>query len=63
MISKIIANDRLKVFICAEIEAQFVEISNPHWEFLKKSTMDEKQNPKVELIYATGFINSGHSEI
>jgi len=71
MVAKIMANDRLEVFLKTELEALTIKSSNLNWGqlgILGNSSLQWTDNKTalVELIYAlnaTGSINNGRSEI
>jgi RteC protein. len=71
MVAKIIANDRLEVFLKAELDALSIKINNPNLGelgMLGNTSLQWTDNKTalVELIYAlyaTGSINNGRSEI
>lgn len=71
MVAKIIANDRLEVFLNKELEALSIKSANPNWDQLgnlvnKPFQWTDSKTALVELIYAlsaSGAINNGHCEI
>lgn len=70
MVAKIIAYDRLEVFLNTEIEALSFKAANPNWVQLGFSEQNlqwtDSKTALVELIYAiyaTGVINNGRCEI
>jgi len=71
MVSKIIANDRLEVYLKTELDALSIKVSNPSWGQVGNfsSTMFQWTDTKtamIELIYAlcaSGSINKGNCEI
>lgn len=70
-VAKIIANDRLEVFLKTELDALSLKLNNPNWGQLgvlgnTPFQWTDNKTALVELIYAlyaTGSINNGHSEI
>jgi hypothetical protein len=70
-VAKIIANDRLEVFLKTELDALTIKANNPGWGQLGMLgniplQWTDNKTALVELIYAlyaTGSINNGHSEI
>jgi len=70
-VAKIMANDRLEVFLKTELEALSIKTNNPDWGqlgMLENTPLQWTDNKTalIELIYAlyaTGSINNGHSEI
>jgi hypothetical protein len=71
MVAKIIANDRLEVFLKTELDALSIKANNPNWGQLGvvgniPLQWTDNKTALVELIYAlyaTGSINNGQSEI
>lgn len=71
MVSKIIANDLLEVFLNSELESLSIRSANPNWGqlgMLGDSSLQWTDNKTslVELIYAlyaAGVINRGNCEI
>jgi hypothetical protein len=71
MVAKIMANDRLEVFLKTELDALVIKANNPGWGQLgmlgnTPLQWTDNKTALVELIYAlyaTGSINNGHSEI
>ncbi len=71
MIAKIMAHDRLEVYLNKELEALSIKASNPHWGqpgFCDNNTLQwtDSKTALVELIYAlyaSGSLNKGHCEI
>jgi len=70
-VAKIIANDRLEVFLKTELDALSIKANNPNWVQLGslESTplqWTDNKTALVELIYALyalGSLNNGHCEI
>ncbi len=71
MVAKIMANDRLEVYLKTEIDALTIKANNPNWVqlgCLGNSTLEWTDNKTalIELIYAlhaSGSINNGKTEI
>jgi hypothetical protein len=70
MVAKIIAYDRLQVFLNTELEALSIKAANPNWGQLavleQNLLWTDSKTALVELIYAIyacGSINNGHCEI
>ena len=71
MVAKIIANDRLEVYLNKELEALSIKSSNPNWEQLgitgnSQLQWTDSKTSLIELIYAlyaTGSINNGRMDI
>lgn len=71
MVAKIMANDRLEVFLKTELDALSIKVNNPNWGQLgvlgnASLQWTDSKTALVELIYAlyaTGSINNGHCEI
>jgi hypothetical protein len=70
MVAKIIANDRLEVFLKTELDALFIKANNPNWGHIGDSVQNiqwtDSKTSLVELIYAlyaSGSLNNGHCEI
>lgn len=71
MVAKIMANDRLVVFLNAELEVLSMKASNPNWEQVGSPgnsvlKWTDSKTSLIELIYAicsAGCINNGHCEI
>ncbi len=71
MVAKIIAYDRLQVFLNTELEALSIKVANPNWVQLGSLENNliqwtDSKTALVELIYAIyacGSINNGHCEI
>lgn len=71
MVAKILANDRLEVFLKTELENLSMKSVNPNWEQLGNSGTNilkwtDNKTALVELIYAlyaAGSINKGQCEI
>jgi hypothetical protein len=71
MVAKIMANDRLEVFLNAELEALSLKAANPNWGQMGVTCNNalkwtDSKTSLIELIYAicaTGSINNGHCEI
>lgn len=69
-VAKIIANDRLEVFLKTELDALFIKANNPNWGHIGDSVQNiqwtDSKTSLVELIYAlyaSGSLNNGHCEI
>lgn len=70
-VAKIIANDRLEVFLKSELDALSIKTNNPNWVqlgSLENTPLQWTDNKTalVELIYAlyaSGSLNNGHCEI
>lgn len=70
-VAKIIANDRLEVFLKTELDALSIKANNPNWVqlgSLENTPLQWTDNKTalVELIYAlyaSGSLNNGHCEI
>ncbi len=71
MVAKIIANDRLEVFLKTELDALSIKTNNPNWGQAGHMCNNliqwtDSKTALVELIYAIyacGSINNGHCEI
>jgi len=71
MVAKIMANDRLEVYLKTEIDALSIKANNPNWGqvgYLGSNSLQwtESKTALVELIYAlhaSGSINNGQTEI
>ncbi|MDD4994243.1 MAG: RteC domain-containing protein [Paludibacter sp.] len=71
MVAKIIAYDRLEVFLNTELEALSIKSANPNWGQLGISGNNmlqwtDSKTSLVELVYAlhaAGVLNNGHCEI
>lgn len=71
MVAKVMANDRLEVFLNKELETLSTKSANPNWDqpgnlVNKPFQWTESKISLVELIYAlyaSGAINNGHCEI
>ena len=70
IVAKIIANDRLEVFLNTELEALSIKSANPNWGNVGTSEYNlrwtDSKTSLIELIYAlcaTGAINKGQCEI
>lgn len=70
MVAKIIANDRLEVFLNTEIEALSIKSTNPNWGHIGDSVQNlqwtDSKTSLIELIYAlhaAGVLNKGNCEI
>lgn len=71
MIAKIMAHDRLEVYLNKELEALSIKASNHHWGqsgFCDNNSLQwtDSKTALVELIYAlyaSGSLNNGHCEI
>jgi len=70
MVAKIIANDRLEVFLKTELDALSIKANNPNWghigDFVQNLQWTDSKTSLVELIYAlyaAGVLNNGHCEI
>lgn len=70
-VAKIIANDRLEVFLKTELDALSIKANNPNWVQLGSLEdtplqWTDNKTALVELIYAlyaSGSLNNGHCEI
>jgi len=70
-VAKIMANDRLEVFLKTELDALSIKVNNPNWGqlgSLENTPLQWTDNKTalVELIYAlyaSGSLNNGHCEI
>jgi hypothetical protein len=70
MVAKIMANDRLEVFLKTELETLSTKANNPNWGRIGDSVQNiqwtDSKTSLVELIYAlhaAGVLNNGHCEI
>lgn len=70
MVAKIIANDRLEVFLKTELDTLSIKANNPNWGHIGDSVQNiqwtDSKTSLVELIYAlyaSGSLNNGHCEI
>ena len=70
MVAKIIANDRLEVFLKTELDALSIKTNSPNWGHIGDSVQNiqwtDSKTSLVELIYAlhaAGVLNNGHCEI
>jgi hypothetical protein len=71
MVAKIMANDRLEVYLKTELNALSIKANNPNWGqlgMLGNTSLQwtDSKTALVELIYAIyacGSINNGHCEI
>ncbi len=71
MVAKIMANDRLEVYLKTEVDTLSIKANNPNWAqlgYLENTSLQWSDNKTalVELIYAlyaSGSINKGRTEI
>lgn len=71
MVAKILAHDRLEVYLNKELETLSIKSSNPNWEQLgilgsSQLQWTDSKTSLIELIYAlyaTGSINNGRMDI
>jgi hypothetical protein len=71
MVAKILANDRLEIYLKTELDAFSIKVSNPAWGqagslFDNMFQWTDSKTALIELIYALcacGSINNGHCEI